>query len=104
MGRIAPRRRKTTRIYQPLLRTWLNVSQRLKPGAAPTSEGAEPPSEPPSANDKMQQLKALNALKKADSVADLAEAIRVPASALETALAEAKAAQGEGRPDALFSV
>ncbi len=35
MGRIAPRRRKTTRIYQPLLRTWLNVSQRLKPGAAP---------------------------------------------------------------------
>lgn len=59
MGRIAPRRRKTTRIYQPLLRIWLNVSQRLKPGAAPTSEGAEPPSEPPSANDKMQQLKAL---------------------------------------------
>lgn len=59
MGRIAPRRRKTTRIYQPLLRTWLNVSQRLKPGPAPTSEGAEPPSEPPSANDKMQQVKAL---------------------------------------------
>jgi len=50
---------------------------------------------------EMQQLKALNALKKADSVADLAEAIRVPASTLETALAEAKAAQGEGRPDAL---
>ncbi|KKZ17423.1 Opacity-associated protein A domain protein [Serratia marcescens] len=59
MGRIAPRRRKTTRIYQPLLRTWLNISQRLKPGAAPASEGAEPPSEPPSANDKMQQVKAL---------------------------------------------
>ncbi|MCP1106884.1 Opacity-associated protein A domain protein [Serratia nevei] len=59
MGRIAPRRRKTTRIYQPLLHTWLNVSQRLKPGAAPTSEGAEPPAEPPSANDKMQQVKAL---------------------------------------------
>ena len=59
MGRIAPRRRKTTRIYQPLLLTWLNVSQRLKPGAAPTSEGAEPPSEPPPANDKMQQVKAL---------------------------------------------
>ncbi|KMS56492.1 3-ketosteroid dehydrogenase [Novosphingobium barchaimii LL02] len=50
---------------------------------------------------EMQQLKALNALKKADSAADLAEAIRVPASALETALAEAKAAQSEGRPDAL---
>ncbi len=59
MGRIAPRRRKTTRIYQPLLRTWLNISQRLKPGAAPASEGAEPPSEPPSVNDKMQQVKAL---------------------------------------------
>lgn len=55
MGRIAPRRRKTTRIYQPLLRTWLNISQRLKPGAAPTAEGAEPPS----ANDKMQRVKAL---------------------------------------------
>ncbi|HCH6765313.1 TPA: Opacity-associated protein A domain protein [Serratia marcescens] len=59
MGRIAPRRRKTTRIYQPLLRTWLNISQRLKPGAAPTQEDAEPPSEPPSANDKMQRVKAL---------------------------------------------
>ncbi|HCD7745456.1 TPA: Opacity-associated protein A domain protein [Serratia marcescens] len=55
MGRIAPRRRKTTRIYQPLLRTWLNISQRLKPGAAPTQEDAEPPS----ANDKMQRVKAL---------------------------------------------
>ncbi|OKB67296.1 Opacity-associated protein A domain protein [Serratia marcescens] len=59
MGRIAPRRRKTTRIYQPLLRTWLNVSQRLKPGAAPTPAGTEPPSEQPPANDKMQQVKAL---------------------------------------------
>ncbi len=35
MGRIAPRRRKTTRIYQPLLRTWLNISQRLKPAPHP---------------------------------------------------------------------
>lgn len=59
MGRIAPRKRKTTRIYQPLLRTWLNISQRLKPGAAPTQEDAESPSEPPSANDKMQRVKAL---------------------------------------------
>ncbi|MGP2801570.1 OapA family protein [Serratia ureilytica] len=59
MGRIAPRRRKTTRIYQPLLRTWLNISQRLKPGAAPTQEDAESPSEPSSANDKMQRVKAL---------------------------------------------
>lgn len=59
MGRIAPRRRKTTRINQPLLRTWLNISQRLKPGAAPTQEDAESPSESPSANDKMQRVKAL---------------------------------------------
>ncbi|CAI2063912.1 Opacity-associated protein A LysM-like domain [Serratia ficaria] len=57
MGRISPRRRKTTRIYQPLLRTWLNVSQRLKPGAAP--EAADPESEQPPVNGKGQGIKAL---------------------------------------------
>ena len=58
MGRIAPGEGKppasTSRCCARL-----NVRQRLKPGAAPTSEGAEPPSEPPPANDKMQQVKAL---------------------------------------------
>jgi cell envelope opacity-associated protein A len=57
MGRISPRRRKTIRIYQPLLRAWLNVSQRLKPGAAP--EAADPESEQPPENGKGQGLKAL---------------------------------------------
>ncbi|CAI2480572.1 Opacity-associated protein A LysM-like domain [Serratia ficaria] len=57
MGRISPRRRKTTRIYQPLLRTWLNVSQHLKPGAAP--EAADPESEQPPVNGKGQGIKAL---------------------------------------------
>jgi len=63
MGRIAPRRRKTTRVYQPLLRTWLNLSQRLKPGTAPKTELPETPEEtdlqPPAPNGKVQQLKAL---------------------------------------------
>ncbi|MDA5471492.1 LysM-like peptidoglycan-binding domain-containing protein [Yersinia kristensenii] len=31
MGRIAPRRRKSTRIYQPLLHTWLSIRQRVLP-------------------------------------------------------------------------
>ncbi|CNH95036.1 putative cell envelope opacity-associated protein A [Yersinia thracica] len=31
MGRIAPRRRKSTRVYQPLLRTWLSFRQRVLP-------------------------------------------------------------------------
>lgn len=61
MGRIAPRRRKTTRVYQPLLRTWLNLSQRLKPGTA--SEIPETPEEadvqPAAPNGKGQQIKAL---------------------------------------------
>lgn len=58
MGRISPRRRKTTRIYQPLLRTWLNFSQRLKPGPAP--EAAEDPdSEQPPVNGQGQGIKAL---------------------------------------------
>ena len=59
MGRISPRRRKTTRIYQPLLRTWLNFSQRLKPGPAP--EAAEDPDseQPPVINGKGQGIKAL---------------------------------------------
>ncbi|CNJ10417.1 LysM-like peptidoglycan-binding domain-containing protein [Yersinia vastinensis] len=33
MGRIAPRRRKSTRVYQPLLHTWLSIRQRILPGA-----------------------------------------------------------------------
>ncbi|WP_431224059.1 OapA family protein [Serratia sp. L9] len=61
MGRIAPRRRKTTRVYQPLLRIWLNLSQRLKLGQAPevpeTTE--EPDLQPPQQNGKGHELKAL---------------------------------------------
>ncbi|WP_432322529.1 LysM-like peptidoglycan-binding domain-containing protein [Yersinia enterocolitica] len=33
MGRIAPRRRKSTRVYQPLLHTWLSIRQRIVPDA-----------------------------------------------------------------------
>lgn len=59
MGRIAPRRRKTTRVYQPLLRTWLNLSLRQKPGTAPDS--LETPEEadlqPTAPNGKGQQFK-----------------------------------------------
>lgn len=58
MGRISPRRRKTTRIYQPLLRTWLNFSQRLKPGSAPASV-EDPESEQPPESGKGQNIKAL---------------------------------------------
>lgn len=31
MGRITPRRRRSTRVYQPILRTWLNLRQRNSP-------------------------------------------------------------------------
>ncbi|MCB5301887.1 OapA family protein [Yersinia bercovieri] len=31
MGRIAPRRRKSNRIYQPLLHTWLTIRQKILP-------------------------------------------------------------------------
>lgn len=58
MGRISPRRRKTTRVYQPLLRTWLNFSQRLKPGSAPEAV-EDPDSEQPPGNGKGQGIKAL---------------------------------------------
>ncbi|TFZ53119.1 Opacity-associated protein A domain protein [Serratia proteamaculans] len=58
MGRISPRRRKTTRVYQPLLRTWLNFSQRLKPGSAPEAV-EDPDSEQPPGNAKGQSIKAL---------------------------------------------
>ncbi|CNI04285.1 opacity-associated protein A [Yersinia aldovae] len=33
MGRIAPRRRKNNRIYQPLLHTWLTIRQKVLPDA-----------------------------------------------------------------------
>lgn len=33
MGRIAPRKRKISQVYQPLLRVWLHLSQGLKPGS-----------------------------------------------------------------------
>ncbi|MCS3406050.1 OapA family protein [Serratia sp. AKBS12] len=58
MGRIAPRRRKTTRVYQPLLRTWLNFSQRLKPGTAPRTP-EDPDSEQLPENGKGHGIKAL---------------------------------------------
>ncbi|MGE4799576.1 LysM-like peptidoglycan-binding domain-containing protein [Yersinia hibernica] len=38
MGRIAPRRRKNTRVYQPLLRTWLTIRQRVMPQAKNADE------------------------------------------------------------------
>lgn len=38
MGRIAPRRRKSTRVYQPLLHTWLNIRQRILPDAKTTDD------------------------------------------------------------------
>ncbi|CRY03071.1 putative cell envelope opacity-associated protein A [Yersinia enterocolitica] len=38
MGRIAPRRRKSTRVYQPLLHTWLSIRQRVLPGAKNTDD------------------------------------------------------------------
>lgn len=31
MGRITPRRRRSRRVYQPVLRTWLNLRQRISP-------------------------------------------------------------------------
>lgn len=62
MGRIAPRKRKTTRIYMPILRTWLNVSARLKPEtereAAATQEEAEA-QQPAEEQGKGQAIKAL---------------------------------------------
>ncbi len=48
---------------------------------------------------EMQALQALNAAKRADSVAGLAEAIGVPEAVLSASLAEAAAARGEGRAD-----
>ncbi len=50
---------------------------------------------------EMKQLIELNAVKQADSVAGLAQAINVDAAALQAALDDARAAQAEGRVDAL---
>jgi fumarate reductase flavoprotein subunit len=47
------------------------------------------------------QLMALNAAKIADTIPDLAQAINVPADALEASFAEARQARAEGRKDAL---
>jgi fumarate reductase flavoprotein subunit len=47
------------------------------------------------------QLMALNAAKAADTVPELAQAMGVDASALEAALADARAARAEGRADAV---
>lgn len=38
MGRIAPRRRKNNRVYQPLLHSWLTIRQRILPDAKSTDE------------------------------------------------------------------
>ncbi|MFC0227572.1 OapA family protein [Serratia aquatilis] len=59
MGRIAPRRRKTTPVYQPLLRTWLNLSQRLKPDAAQEAAETIEVSDLPPPNSKGKILKTL---------------------------------------------
>ncbi|KPF90795.1 fumarate reductase [Novosphingobium sp. AAP83] len=50
---------------------------------------------------EMQQLIALNAPRKADTLADLARQINVPAAALTATLAEARTAQSEDRADRL---
>ncbi|CNH90052.1 LysM-like peptidoglycan-binding domain-containing protein [Yersinia pekkanenii] len=38
MGRIAPRRRKNNRVYQPLLHTWLTIRQKILPAPAAVDE------------------------------------------------------------------
>lgn len=38
MGRIAPRRRKNNRVYQPLLHTWLTIRQKIMPDPKATDE------------------------------------------------------------------
>lgn len=38
MGRIAPRRRKNNRVYQPLLHSWLTIRQKVLPDAKNTDE------------------------------------------------------------------
>lgn len=38
MGRIAPRRRKNNRVYQPLLHSWLTIRQKVLPDANNTDE------------------------------------------------------------------
>lgn len=48
---------------------------------------------------EMQQLQALNALKQADSTAELADAIGVPSVALEATLKAARTAQSERKAD-----
>lgn len=48
-----------------------------------------------------QQLNALNAARQADSVADLASVIGVPADALEATLADARTAQAHCQPDSM---
>jgi hypothetical protein len=61
MGRIAPRRRKTTPVYQTLLRNWLNLSQRMKPGTVSKipETPEEPAVQPTAPNGKGLQIKAL---------------------------------------------
>ncbi|MBL0965737.1 FAD-dependent oxidoreductase [Blastomonas sp. UPD001] len=51
-----------------------------------------------------QQLKALNAMRKADSIEELAALTDLPADALAATLAEAHAAQASGTPDAFGRV
>lgn len=58
MGRIAPRKRKATGIYQPLLRIWQNLNQRLKPGVIPLTQ-EQTDSEQPTKNGTRQGIKAL---------------------------------------------
>lgn len=50
---------------------------------------------------ELQELKALNAVRKAETIPALAEAMGVPEASLEAALIEARMAQAEGTPDAL---
>ncbi|QHA86930.1 LysM-like peptidoglycan-binding domain-containing protein [Serratia rhizosphaerae] len=58
MGRIAPRRRKTTRTQRSLLRVWQRVSQRMKFGA-PRQMSAGSDSQLPPASGQGQGIKAL---------------------------------------------
>jgi uncharacterized protein len=61
MGRIAPRKRKAAPVYQTLQRTWLNLSQRLKPEPAPEEHEMTGVSylPPPLQGGKRQVLKTL---------------------------------------------
>lgn len=59
MGRIAPRRRRSSRVYQPVLHTWLNLRQRIVPPEAeqePADNADEPPLSQPDTAEELETL------------------------------------------------